>query len=152
MDDRRCRESKGKAKIKWYMSISDEEAHQCCRFGICPMDHVVLFPILVPFQLPDTPCCRPTSHKPLCHVVRTLPPVPPHMNLVLVFVYHLYSNLLYLHTPKKKEVFPPEFRLSVFHLIILPHSALYLCSTLYFQLASHSQTIPHFHFTLSHTP
>ena len=27
--DRRCRESEGKAKIKGYMRISDEEAHQC---------------------------------------------------------------------------------------------------------------------------
>ena len=27
--DRRCRESEGKAKIEGYMSISDEEAHQC---------------------------------------------------------------------------------------------------------------------------
>ena len=27
--DQRCRESKGKAKIEGYMSISDEEAHQC---------------------------------------------------------------------------------------------------------------------------
>ena len=29
--DRRCRESEGKAKIKGYMSISDEEAHQWCK-------------------------------------------------------------------------------------------------------------------------
>ena len=28
MVDRRCRESEGKAKIKGYMSVSDEEAHQ----------------------------------------------------------------------------------------------------------------------------
>ena len=27
MVDRRCRESKGKAKIEGYMSVSDEEAH-----------------------------------------------------------------------------------------------------------------------------
>ena len=27
--DRRCRESEGKAKIEGYMSVSDEEAHQC---------------------------------------------------------------------------------------------------------------------------
>ena len=27
MVDRRCRESEGKAKIKGYMSVSDEEAH-----------------------------------------------------------------------------------------------------------------------------
>ena len=27
--DRRCRESEGKAKIKGYMSVSDEEAHHC---------------------------------------------------------------------------------------------------------------------------
>ena len=26
--DQRCRESEGKAKIKGYMSVSDEEAHQ----------------------------------------------------------------------------------------------------------------------------
>ena len=26
--DRQCRESEGKAKIKGYMSVSDEEAHQ----------------------------------------------------------------------------------------------------------------------------
>ena len=29
MVDWRCRESEGKAKIEGYMSISDEEAHQC---------------------------------------------------------------------------------------------------------------------------
>ena len=29
MVDRRCRESEGKVKIKGYMSVSDEEAHQC---------------------------------------------------------------------------------------------------------------------------
>ena len=28
MVDRRCRESEGKAKIKGYISVSDEEAHQ----------------------------------------------------------------------------------------------------------------------------
>ena len=28
MVDRQCRESKGKAKIEGYMSVSDEEAHQ----------------------------------------------------------------------------------------------------------------------------
>ena len=27
--DRRCRESEGKVKIEGYMSVSDEEAHQC---------------------------------------------------------------------------------------------------------------------------
>ena len=29
MVDRQCRESEGKVKIEGYMSVSDEEAHQC---------------------------------------------------------------------------------------------------------------------------
>ena len=29
--DQRCRESEGKAKIEGYMSVSNEEAHQCGR-------------------------------------------------------------------------------------------------------------------------
>ena len=34
MVDRQCRESEGKAKIEGYMSVSDEEAHQCDELGV----------------------------------------------------------------------------------------------------------------------
>ena len=92
------------------------------------------FEFLVPFQLPDAPTCGPTGHKPLCHVVRALSLVLLHTNLVLVFVYHLYFSLLYL--PQKKEVFPPEFRLSSFCPII--HLAP-LCTFALF----HTSDLPH---------
>ena len=57
------------------------------------------------------------------------------------FTYHLYLKLLYL-PQKRRKVFPPEFRLSVFCLIISPHSASYLCP--YF--------IPLTHHTILHSP
>ena len=67
--------------------------------------HTILFyfPFLVPFQLPDVPC-----HKPSHHVVRTLPSVFPHMNLVLIFTYCLYLKLLYL--PWKEGSFSPRIQ------------------------------------------
>ena len=81
---------------------------------------LLYFPFLVPFQLPDAPCCRPTSHKPLCLTVRALLPVLPHTNLVLIFVYHLYLSLLYL--PLKRRKFSQEFGLSLFCLIAPLHT------------------------------
>ena len=106
--------------------------------------HTVLFPIFSSFQLPNAPCCGLTGHKPSHSTVRALSPVLPHTSLVLALVYHLYLSCLYL--PCKQDVFPPEFRLSLFCLIILP------CSASYFHLTSYSCTIPHLHFTPSHTP
>ena len=64
------------------------------------------FPFLVPFQLPDAPCCGLTSHKPSHHMVRTLPSGSLHTNLVLIFTYHLYLKLLYL--PQKRRKFFPQ--------------------------------------------
>ena len=79
------------------------------------------FPFLVPFLLPNTSCCGPTDHKPSHHMVRALPSVSPHTNLVLVLLIICLVSIL-----KKKEVFPPEFRLSVFCLVVSPCSTLYL--------------------------
>ena len=61
----------------------------------------------------------------------------------------IWNSCIY---PEKKEVFPPEFRLSSFCLIISPCSTLYLCPPLYFQLASCSHTVPNLHFAPSCTP
>ena len=44
------------------------------------------FPFLVPFLLPNMSCCGPTDHKPSHHMVRILPSVLPHMNLVLILL------------------------------------------------------------------
>ena len=81
----------------------------CFRFGIWLMDHTVLFPISSSFQLPDAPCHGPTGHKPLRHVVRALSPVSPHMNLVLVFVYHLYLDWLWSSSQTFQTWSKPDF-------------------------------------------
>ena len=113
--------------------------------------HCFISHFLVPFQLPDAPCYRPTGHKPLHCMFRALSPVSLHTNLVLIFVYHLYLTPLYLPC-KKRKFFPPEFRLSLFYLIISPWPTSYLHPTSYFQLTSHSLTVLHLYFAPSHTP
>ena len=66
------------------------------------------FPFLFPFLLPNMSCRGPTNHKPSHHMVRTLPSVSLHTNLVLIFTYHLYLKLLYL--PWKEGGYSPRIQ------------------------------------------
>ena len=50
MVDQQCRGSKGKVKIEGYMSVSDEEAHQCKSHLIIAQYHVMDLVIAVMYQ------------------------------------------------------------------------------------------------------
>ena len=84
----------------------------------------------------DTP-----SLTPPCYTTRSgpLPPISPHTNLVLFYLSFVFKT--FVSTLKMKEVFPQNSDLSLFRLIVLPHSVLHLHPILHFWLTLHSCTI-----------
>ena len=97
------------------------------------------FPFSVPFLLPNMPCHGLTSHNPLHHVVRTLPSVSPHTNLVLIFTYCVYLKLLYL--PWKRRKFFPQ-NSDLVHSALLFHLTLLHSSTLLYSFNSTHTLVP----------
>ena len=53
---------------------------------IWPTDHIVTFPFLSLFSLPDAFFHGPTNRRSLHRAIRTLPYVSPHTNLVLILL------------------------------------------------------------------
>ena len=60
--------------------------HQVVDFAYDLWTTQCYFPFLVPFLLPDVCCRRLTDHKPSHHMVRALPSISPHTNLVLILL------------------------------------------------------------------
>ena len=119
-----------------------------CRSFIWLMDHIVLFPFLVPFLLPNMSCHGLTDHKPLHHMVRTFTIHFTTHEPCAHFTYHLYLRLLYLLW--KKRMFSPELRLKFIssHCFTLLHlrtfvSSLYFILPTPFILSHHSEPLSH---------
>ena len=110
---------------------------------------LLYFPFLVSFLLPNASCRGPTNHKSSHHVIRTLPYVSLHMNLVLVLLIICIQD--FCICSKKKEVFPHNSDLSSFHLIISPCSISHLHPTWHLRHTSHYGTIPNLRLTLLDT-
>ena len=77
---------------------------------------LLYFPFLVSFLLPNASCRGPTNHKSSHHVIRTLPYVSPHMNLVLVLLIICIQDFCIYS--KKQGSFPQNSDLSSSHLIV----------------------------------
>ena len=112
---------------------------------IWPMDHIVIFSFLSLFSFTQCVLSRPSQSQVITLHGQDLTICFTTHELCACFTYHLYLRLLYL-LQKKKEVFPQNSDLSLFHPIVSSLSVSHLHPIL------HYHTILNLHLTLLCTP
>ena len=106
---------------------------------------LLYFPFLVSFLLPNTSCHGPTDHKSLHHVIRTLPYISLHMNLVLILLivciqdFCIYSEKEWSFSPELRLKFISSHRFTLLCLAPLP----YFAPPTYFALSHYPKPLSH---------
>ena len=139
------------------LSISGQSPHHLSYFDLCCALLFQPVPHDGSHQSPNLPYCRPTSHKSLHCTVRGLLPIYCRWALGLISCQSICIRSPVFTAQKRKEVFPPEFRLSKLlliplcpflqHTFTLPHLTSYPCLTSYSCHTSYPHIILYLHIT-----